>query len=64
MTQLPDKAHFRVEEVANYFDVTTRTIYLWIEHGHLKAHRIAGKSIRITRESIVKCKVPYREQLQ
>jgi excisionase family DNA binding protein len=56
---LPNKELLRVEEVAEYFSVTNRTIYLWIEHGHLEAERTPGRSIRIIRESVKKCRFPY-----
>ncbi len=62
MIDLPDKKLFRVEEVAEFFSVTTRTIYLWIEHGHLEAERTPTKSIRITRESVQKCRLPYLKE--
>jgi len=52
MKDLPNKALFRVDEVAEYFDVTDRCIRLWIEHGHLKAQKIVG-IIRIHRDSIL-----------
>lgn len=52
---LPQKALFRIDEVAGYFDVTERTIRLWIEHGHLEAERIVG-SVRVTRKSILACR--------
>lgn len=61
---LPNKELLRVEEAAEYFQVTDRTIYLWIDHGHLQAERIGpGKSIRITRESALNCRLvnPDRE---
>jgi excisionase family DNA binding protein len=51
MTDLPQKALLRVDEVASYFDVTTRTIYLWIDHGLLEAEKFKGV-IRVPRESI------------
>ena len=53
---LPMKALFRIDEVAEYFSVTDRTIRLWIEHKHLEAKKIGGV-IRIPRESIEKCGV-------
>ena len=59
MKDLPEKKLLRVEEVAEYFSVTCRTIYLWIEHGHLEAERTPGKCIRITHESVEKCRLPY-----
>ncbi len=51
MTDLPQKPLLRVDEVASYFDVTNRTIYLWIDHGLLEAEKYKGV-IRISRESI------------
>ena len=51
---LPNKALYRVDEVAGYFSVTERTIRLWIEHKHLEAKKIGGV-VRIPRESIEKC---------
>lgn len=58
MNDLPKKPMLRVDEVANYFDVTERTVRLWIEHGHLEAHKIVG-TIRITRASVQKCAVRF-----
>lgn len=52
---LPNKANFRVDEVAKYFDVTTKTVYLWIEDGKLKAKKVAGRIVRIPREAIEEC---------
>lgn len=49
---LPDKPLFRVDEVADYFSVSKQTIYLWIDHGHLKAEKY-NRIIRIPRQSIV-----------
>ena len=60
MIGLPDKELFRVEEVAEYFGVTKKTIYLWIDHGHLKAEKISGSIIRISRDSLEKCRFPAR----
>jgi len=52
---LPKKSLFTVYEVAEYFEVTERTVKLWIEHGHLKGEKIVG-STRISRESILQCR--------
>lgn len=52
MNDLPDKALLRVDEVADYFSVTGRTIRLWIEHGHLESIKKVG-TVRITRESVL-----------
>ena len=51
MTDLPQKPLLRVDEVATYFDVTEKTIYLWIDHGLLEAEKYK-RVIRVTRESI------------
>lgn len=55
-TLLPRKSLFNIYEVAQYFGVTERTIRLWLEHGHLKGERIAERTLRISRESILKCR--------
>lgn len=52
---LPPKKLFRIDEVARYFNVSERTIRLWIEHGHLNHEKIVG-TIRIPRESIIQCR--------
>lgn len=58
---LPQKSLFRIEEVAAYFQVTERCIWLWIEHGHLQAEKIVG-STRIPRNSILECR--FRKDLR
>jgi excisionase family DNA binding protein len=52
MVDLPKKPLWRVDEVAAHFDVSPRTIYLWIDHGLLEAEKPSGV-IRIPRESII-----------
>ena len=52
MEKLPKKKLFRVGEVARYFDVTDRTVYLWIKNGRLKTELTPGGQWRITIESI------------
>jgi excisionase family DNA binding protein len=56
---LPKKALFRIDEVARYFDVSERTIRIWIDHGHLVGERVVG-SIRVSRESILTCRFRNR----
>jgi excisionase family DNA binding protein len=56
MTGLPGKATYRVSEVAGYFDVTERTVYLWIEHGHLEVEFTPMGQKRITKESLDNCR--------
>lgn len=60
MTDLPSRALLRVEEVAEYFAVTPRTIYLWIEHKHLVAEKLSGV-IRVTRESVLAFRLRSRQ---
>lgn len=61
MAKLPKKELFRVGEVAEYFDVTDRTVYLWIEHGHLETEQTPAGQIRVTRESLDKCRFQKRD---
>lgn len=56
---LPEKSLFRVDEAASYFNVAARTIYLWVEHGILKAEKYRG-TIRISRASILGCRFRAR----
>lgn len=58
MKTLPEKDLFRVEEVADYFDVKKRTIYRWIDEEILKAEKIGG-IIRIHRQAIIECRRPH-----
>jgi excisionase family DNA binding protein len=51
---LPNKELLRVDEVAAFFSVTTRTVYLWIDHGHFQVEKTPGGLIRITLESVKK----------
>ena len=60
MTALPEKPLLRVEEVAIYFDVSEKTIYLWVEHGKLEGQKLARNVLRITRESVLNCKFQPR----
>lgn len=52
MNDLPDKTLLRVDEVAEFFSVGSRCVYLWVEHGKLEEVRTPGNSIRITRKSV------------
>ena len=56
MNTLPNKALLRPDEVAAYFRVKVRVIYKWVDEGRIKgAVRVAGRTIRIPRESVVEC---------
>jgi excisionase family DNA binding protein len=56
VNDLPQKRLFRVSEVASYFEVTERTVYLWITHKHLKTEKTPGGQWRITKDSIDECR--------
>jgi len=45
------KSLYRVDEVAEYFNVNRSTVYRWIDNGVLKSEKYV-KTIRISRESI------------
>jgi len=53
---LPNKELLRPDEVAKYFSVTRRTVYLWCENGYLEAVKIGG-TVRIKRESVIRCQI-------
>ena len=62
MKKLPDKAHYRPDEVAEYFDINLSTLYQWIAEGKVCGLRVAGmRCIRITREEVEKMKRPVIE---
>jgi len=53
MTGLPEKAYYRPDEIAAYFSVTPRTVLNWIDTGKLPAVKIAGTTVRISRDALV-----------
>jgi excisionase family DNA binding protein len=62
MKELPDKAHYRPDEVAEYFDIKLSTLYQWIAEGKVNGLKVAGmRCVRITREEIEKMKRPVIE---
>lgn len=56
MSDLPDKDLLRVDEVATYFSITEKTVYLWVEQKKLEGRRLARNVLRITRKSVLSCK--------
>ncbi len=62
MTDLPDKPTLRIGEVADYYGVTDRTVYLWIEHGHLKTILTPMGKYRVTRESLDECRFAPKKE--
>lgn len=61
-SNLPKKSLFRIDEVADYFNVGRSTIYLWISHGILTAEKYNGGIMRISREAILNCR--FNNQLK
>lgn len=53
MRDLPDKTLLRVDEVARFFSVSPKTIYVWCDIGALKACKPGGSSLRIFRKSVL-----------
>lgn len=56
--KLSDKNSFNIHEVAEYFRVSKRTIYLWINKGMFETTG-KGQKLRISTESISKALIPY-----
>ena len=52
--EIPEKRVFRIDEAARILTVSRPTIYRWCSIGKITAIRIAGRSMRIDRDSIVK----------
>lgn len=52
MTNLPEKAYYRPDEIAEYYQVSRSTVYLWIETGKISAVKVMGTTIRIPREAL------------
>lgn len=52
MKDLPEKAHYSVEELAMYWDVTPHVVRKQIYNGALQAKRI-GREYRIAREIVI-----------
>jgi len=61
MTDLPDKALLRPDEVAKYYSVAKSTVYVWIETGKLEAVKVGGKLLRIPREALESLEKPFME---
>lgn len=53
MSELPNKALLRPDEVAAYLQVSRRTVYLWIDLGKMEAVRLPGGGIRVKRETVI-----------
>lgn len=53
MAELPNREFLRVEEVADFYDVSRQCVYLWEQHGKINGVRKPGKPLMITRESVL-----------
>jgi excisionase family DNA binding protein len=53
LKDLPPRGLLTPREAADFFRVTPRTVYLWIDRGDLEAVRIAG-SMRIPKAEILR----------
>ena len=60
--ELPNKELYRVDEIARYYNVTNRTVYLWIEHKKLKTELTPGGQWRITRKSLDVCRFAKKKK--
>lgn len=49
---LPNRPTLRVSEVAYYYGVSERTVYLWIQNGKLKTIQTPAGQWRVTRKSL------------
>jgi excisionase family DNA binding protein len=61
-TKHNEKRYYRVDEVADYFRVSNRTIYRLIELGDIKAIRLR-ECIRIPAEEIRECEKRWSVEL-
>jgi excisionase family DNA binding protein len=57
MNPLPNRPTLRVSEVAYYYGVSERCVYMWIAHGKLKTEHTPGGQKRITRDSFDNCRL-------
>ena len=51
-----EKELFSIDEAANYMSISTDTVRLWIDHGHLST-RLDGVIEKVTFDSMIKCRI-------
>lgn len=56
MIGLPDKDLFRPDEVVAYLGISRASFYRWVKEGKIRAVKIGGKLIRITRYEVIRIK--------
>jgi len=54
MSELPNKALLRPDEVAKYLSVKRSIVYLWIKTGQMEGVKLPGKTIRVRREEVIR----------
>ena len=60
--ELPCKAYYRPDEVADFFSIPIKTLYNWIAQGRVTAIRPAGSALlRISRETVELMKLEANE---
>lgn len=59
MEELPRRALLTIQEVARYFYVSERTVYLWIDHGLLEAEKYR-RVYRISKKSVLNFRLKHR----
>jgi excisionase family DNA binding protein len=57
--ELPNKRLLLLVEIADYFRVTVQTSYGWLAQGFLEVSETPGRGLRVTRESVERCYLPY-----
>ena len=50
---MSERKWFTAREVAEHFNVTPQTVWLWIKAGKLKAYKINSKHYRINASDII-----------
>ena len=62
MTNTPFKQYYRVDEVAEYFAISVRTVYRLIDEGKLRRTKIRG-CLRVTLTEIQRYEKELRKQM-
>lgn len=60
MAEPREKKMLRVQEVADFLDVSRSTIYLWIDNGLLEVEKYRGV-IRVPRESLANFRLLHKK---
>lgn len=63
MVNSPFKKYYRVDEVADYFAISVRTVYRLIDEGELKRTKIRG-CLRIPHDEINRYEARLRDDMK